>query len=80
MILMLIIPMTREHSNWTGLESVEWEENDFNYDCAIIATTHAQIDFSIWPVGQIVLLILEMPCKILLHLRTRSQKHENRSH
>lgn len=42
-----IIPMTREHSNWTGHESVEWEENVIsNYDCAIIATAHAQIDFS----------------------------------
>ena len=42
-----IIPVTREHSNWAGNESVKWKENVIsNFDCVIIATAHAQIDFS----------------------------------
>lgn len=40
------IPVTREHGNWTGLESVRWEKNVIsNYDCTIIATAHDKIDF-----------------------------------
>ena len=41
------IPVTREHGNWTGLESIEWEEGVISdYDCVIIATAHEKIDFS----------------------------------
>ena len=41
------IPVTREHGNWTGLESIEWEESVISeYDCVIIATAHERIDFS----------------------------------
>ena len=41
------IPVTREHGNWTGLESIEWEEGVISdYDCVIIATAHERIDFS----------------------------------
>ena len=41
------IPVTREHGNWTGLKSIEWEEGVISdYDCVIIATAHEKIDFS----------------------------------
>ena len=41
------IPVTREHGDWTGFESVEWEESLISdYDCVIISTAHDKIDFS----------------------------------
>ena len=41
------IPVTREHGDWTGLESVKWEESLISeYDCVIISTAHDQIEFS----------------------------------
>ena len=40
------ISVTREHSNWTGVESVQWEKNIISqYDCVIIATKHDKINF-----------------------------------
>ena len=40
------ISVTREHSNWAGLESVQWEKNIISqYDCLIIATKHDKINF-----------------------------------
>ena len=38
---------TREHEEWTGLESVEWnQENISSQDCIIIATKHDACDFN----------------------------------
>ena len=38
---------TREHAEWTGLESVEWnQENISSQDCVIIATKHDACDFN----------------------------------
>ena len=38
---------TREHEDWTGLESVEWnQENISSQDCVIIATKHDACDFN----------------------------------
>ena len=40
------ISVTREHSNWAGRESVQWEKNIISqYDCVIIATKHDKINF-----------------------------------
>ena len=37
---------TREHAEWTGLESVTWDqENISSYDCVIVATKHDACDF-----------------------------------
>ena len=39
------IMLTREHEDWTGLESVEWnQENISSQDCSIIATKHDACD------------------------------------
>lgn len=41
------IMLTREHEDWTGLESVEWnQENISSQDCVIIATKHDACDFN----------------------------------
>ena len=38
---------TREHAAWTGIESVEWnQENISSQDCVIIATKHDACDFN----------------------------------
>ena len=38
---------TREHEDWTGLESVKWnQENISSQDCVIIATKHDACDFN----------------------------------
>ncbi len=37
---------TREHAEWTGLKSVEWnKENIASQDCVIVATKHDACDF-----------------------------------
>ena len=41
------IPTTREHKEWTGLETVRWEEEIISqYDCVIITTAHDKVSFS----------------------------------
>ena len=41
------IPSTREHKEWTGLESISWEEEHISqFDCVIIATAHDRVSFS----------------------------------
>ena len=41
------IPTTRKHKEWTGLESVSWEEEIISqFDCVIIATAHNKVSFS----------------------------------
>ncbi len=41
------IPTTREHKEWTGLESISWEEETISqFDCVIIATAHDKVNFS----------------------------------
>ncbi len=40
-----IIP-TREHGDWTGTRSVEWnEETISSFDCIVISTAHSSIDY-----------------------------------
>jgi len=41
------IPITREHKEWTGLESISWEEKVISqFDCVIITTAHDKVSFS----------------------------------
>ncbi|MFL2480904.1 MAG: nucleotide sugar dehydrogenase [Verrucomicrobiales bacterium] len=41
------IPSTREHKEWTGLESISWEEEVISqFDCVIITTAHDKVIFS----------------------------------
>ena len=41
------ITPTREHADWTGMESVKWDESTVSsFDCAIIATKHDACDFA----------------------------------
>ena len=40
------IKPTREHDEWTGMESVEWEESEIrSYDAVIISTNHSDINY-----------------------------------
>ncbi len=37
-----VIPPTREHADWAGLESIPWKEQNIrSFDCIVIATNHA---------------------------------------
>ena len=37
-----VIPRTREHANWTGTESLAWNETNLSaQDCVVISTAHA---------------------------------------
>jgi len=41
-----VIKETREHKEWTGMESVEWtEENIRSFDAVIISTNHSDINY-----------------------------------
>lgn len=41
-----IIGMTREHAEWAGTRSVEWEESVIrSYDLVLVATAHACVDY-----------------------------------
>ena len=41
------IPTTREHKEWTGLESISWEKETISqFDCIIITTAHDKVSFS----------------------------------
>lgn len=41
------IPVTREHANWAGKKSVEWDEQTVSgYDAVIICTNHDEIDYT----------------------------------
>lgn len=41
-----ILP-TREHKEWTGLESIEWSQKIIeNFDAVIISTNHSNLDYS----------------------------------
>lgn len=40
------IKPTREHDNWTGTKSEQWQKKNINsYDAVIIATNHSDIDY-----------------------------------
>lgn len=40
------IKPTREHDEWTGMESVEWDKDTINsFDCVVISTNHSDIDY-----------------------------------
>jgi UDP-N-acetyl-D-glucosamine dehydrogenase len=42
-----IIPPTREHPQWTGHKSVEWNANEISsFDVCLIATAHTDVDYS----------------------------------
>lgn len=42
-----VIKPTREHPHWAGTKSVAWEKDTIGkYDAVIIATNHAEIDYS----------------------------------
>jgi UDP-N-acetyl-D-glucosamine dehydrogenase len=42
-----VIGMTREHADWAGTRSVEWEESVIrNFDVVIVATAHECVDYS----------------------------------
>ncbi|MBO6523644.1 MAG: nucleotide sugar dehydrogenase [Balneolaceae bacterium] len=41
------IPATREHMNWKGVKSIEWEkENIESYDSILIITDHTEINYN----------------------------------
>lgn len=41
-----VIGMTREHAEWAGTRSVEWEESVIrSYDLVVVATAHACVDY-----------------------------------
>lgn len=41
-----VIPSTREHMNWKGIESIEWEkENIQSYDSVLIVTDHSDVNY-----------------------------------
>lgn len=41
----VILP-TREHAEWTGKKSIEWDENKIsNYDAVVICTDHSDVDY-----------------------------------
>ncbi|MEX2411713.1 MAG: nucleotide sugar dehydrogenase, partial [Candidatus Paceibacterota bacterium] len=38
---------TREHANWTGTKSIEWDkETVSDYDAVLISTNHSAIDYA----------------------------------
>ncbi|TYP95617.1 UDP-N-acetyl-D-glucosamine dehydrogenase [Fodinibius salinus] len=40
------IKPTREHDEWTGMKSVEWDKDTINsFDCVVISTDHSDIDY-----------------------------------
>lgn len=42
-----VIKMTREHPQWTGVRSIGWNESNVrSFDCVLIATAHACVDYS----------------------------------
>lgn len=42
-----VIGMTREHAEWAGTRSVEWEESAIRgFDVVIVATAHACVDYN----------------------------------
>ncbi len=42
-----VIGMTREHAEWAGTKSVEWEQSVIaSFDVVIVATAHACVDYS----------------------------------
>jgi UDP-N-acetyl-D-glucosamine dehydrogenase len=41
-----VITPTREHADWTGLNSIEWKEEIISsYDAVIISTNHSDVDY-----------------------------------
>lgn len=42
-----VVKPTREHANWTGKETIEWEKSLIeSYDAVIISTNHSDIDYT----------------------------------
>ena len=42
------IPPTREHANWTGKKSVEWNKETLKqYDAIVISTNHSNVDYDL---------------------------------
>ena len=40
------IPVTREHSEWAGLESISWNKEQIqSFDCVVIVTKHDSINY-----------------------------------
>ena len=41
-----VIKMTREHPQWAGVHSIDWDEEKMrSFDCVLIATAHASVDY-----------------------------------
>lgn len=41
-----VIPLTREHAQWAGIESVDWNEETIrSYDAVLISTNHKVVDY-----------------------------------
>lgn len=41
------IPQTRDHSNWSGKKSIDWNRDIINaYDAVIISTNHSHLDYT----------------------------------
>ena len=43
-----VIPLTREHANFSGMQSIQWTRNTVgSYDAVLIATDHTNIDWKL---------------------------------
>ena len=41
-----VIRPSREHAHWTGVQSIEWSENNIrNFDAVLISTAHAKVNY-----------------------------------
>jgi UDP-N-acetyl-D-glucosamine dehydrogenase len=42
-----VVTPTREHANWTGVQSVAWNESLIRaFDCVVISTHHKAVDLT----------------------------------
>jgi len=41
-----VVPPTREHANWTGTKSTEWDKETLSaFDAVVISTNHSCVDY-----------------------------------
>ena len=41
-----VIPMTREHADWAGTQSIAWDQSELeSYDTVVISTPHEAVDY-----------------------------------
>ena len=41
-----VVPLTREHAEWAGVQSIEWDQDTLaSFDTVVISTAHANVDY-----------------------------------